>query len=528
MKSYPIAFLITLLFNIQWSVDAHAQTVCNRFGGNDIEYFHQLIETPDGKYVMTGRSYSFSGTSSPLDGDIYTIKLDTSLNLLWTMIFQTPAEDEGNAIANAHGGGYLVAGAAHDSLSGYDIAMLLLDTGGTIQWSKRLSTPLHDQAEAIIPTSDNAYIIAGYSDSLFAGLSQSFVPFIAKITENGSVIWARRFGFVSGVFSGSVYDVIEASDGSYLVTGDIIRQFDGSEDSDIFLARFSSSGDLIWFKWIGIDCPGCQEMGGCIVERSNGRFTLFGSSSVSASLYICDFDINGNILLQSGLTTGSFAYAQISAVKVSDNRMVITFPAMSNIMVACIDSLHQVQWSSVYGDGTMNIPGTILKKATGFILGGHSGYADPYREDYLVATLDSFGYSCCMISEHPLTRSSLVLPDSSGGLATILHLAESALTGIATTGGVQRPVCTGYSAIEEIADRVEVRIFPNPFYESINLHFSDDLPHTIRVFNSLGMLMTECRAVGSVQIPALSWPAGVYTVQAGNGRSFRMVKVAVP
>ena len=528
MKSNTILLLIAIVFNLQWSVNANAQTACNRFGGNDIEYLYQLIETPDGKYVMTGRSYSFSGTSLPFDGDIYTIKLDSSLNLLWTMVFQTSAEDEGNAIANAHGGGYLVAGAVYDSPSGYDIALLMLDTGGAVLWSKRLGTPLNDQAEIIIPTSDDAYIIAGYSDTLFAGLSQSFVPFIAKIAENGSVLWARRFGFASGVFSGSAYDVIEASDGSYLVTGDIIRQFDGSEDSDIFLARLSSSGDLTWFKWIGINCPGCQEMGGSIVERSNGRFTLFGSSSVSASIYICDFDLNGNILLQSGLSIGSFAYAQISTVKVSNNHIAITFPAFSNIMAACIDSLHQVQWASLYGDGMNNIPGTILKKGSGFIIGAHSGYADPYREDYFVATLDSFGYSCCMVSEHPLTSSSLVLPDSSGGLAAILHLTESTLTGIATTGGVQRPVCTGYSAIEELTERVGVKAFPNPFTESINLHFSDDLPHTIRVFNSLGMLITECRAVVTIQIPAHSWPAGIYTVQAGNGESFRMVKVAVP
>lgn len=523
MKSTFTFLICTLMIAMLITSGIAAQTTCKRYGGNDIEYAFQLIRDPAGNFLMTGRSYSFVGSGMQFFSDIYTIKLDTSLNLLWTSVIQTPAEDQGNAIANAHNGGYLLAGSSYSALGGYDVSLVKLDTGGTVVWSKLLGTPLNDHAEVIIPTSDDSYVVAGYSDSLFTGLSQSFVPFITKVSANGSVVWARRFGFTSGVFAGTVYAVAEASDGSFLVTGDIIHQFDGSEDSDIFLARFSSSGNLMWFKWIGTNCPGCQDMGASIVERLPNRYTLLASTSPAGNIYLCDFDLNGNFLLKSELPTGQFAYSQISGLAISGNRMLLAAPAYSSMLVTCIDPNHQVQWASLYGDGTMNFPTNLIKKGSRYLLGGYTSPMDTvYREDYIVAELDSMGASCCMISEQILATSLWQLPDSSGGMEFLMNFNEYTF-GTTTTGGVQRTVCDTYSALPEIPSE-RFAAFPNPFNQSLYLSFSDHQPHRVRVYNSLGVIIVEVMATESLCLPAYAWPSGMYVVQTDEKHPVKVIR----
>jgi hypothetical protein len=508
MLMKPINILITawLFTTTLTMLEMAAQTSCKRYGGNDIEYAFQLIEDPDGNFIMTGRSYSFMGSGSQFNGDIYTIRLDPALNLLWT------------------GGGYVVVGSSYSANRGYDVSLAKIDTGGALIWSKLLSTPLNDHAEVIIPTSDDSYMIAGYSDTLFAGLSQSFVPFIAKISANGSLVWGRRIGFSSGVFAGTVYDVVEASDGSFLVTGDIIKQFDGTEDSDIFLAKFSSSGNLIWFKWIGTNCPGCQDMGASIVKRLPNRYTLLASTSPAGSIYLCDFDLNGAFLLRSELPASYFAYSQISGLAISGNRMLLAAPAFSSMLVACIDLNHQVQWASLYGDGSMNFPVSILQKGNHYLLGGYSSPMDTvYREDFIVAELDSLGSSCCLISEKVLSTSLWQLPDSSGGVAFTMNLTEYSF-GTTSSGGVQRGVCTGSSGLEEMFGENRIMAFPNPFDQSLYLSFSDHQPHRVRVFNSLGMMILEVLISESLHVPAHTWPSGVYLIQPDEMSPVKVIK----
>ncbi len=519
-KILTTCIFVLLMFILPDAV--RSQTVCKRYGGDETEYAFQMIRDPDGHYVMTGRTYSFQVTPGQAWGDIYTICLDTSFHLHWTSVFQTPLEDEGSAIVNAYGGGYLVAGASYNNISGYDITLVRLDTGGNLTWSKLLGSELNEQAEVLIRTSNDDYVVAGYADSLFSVQAQSFVPFIARLSSNGSVIWARRFGFTSGVFAGSVYDVIEAPDGSLLVTGDIIRMFQGADDSDIFLARFSSSGTLLWFKWLGTDCQGCHEMGACLVSDGPEKFTLIASSGPYNGLYACRFDLTGNISPAWGIPTGTFAYSNISAEKTTDGGTIIACPAMSNMLVMKTDSTHTIEWSSVYGDGTSNIPCTIMKKDAGYLLGGYTGWAGPYREDYMLAVIDSMGYSCCMIHEHPLTATSLQLPDSSGGGAFVMNLLENP-AGMTTTGGVERPVCSDITGIPESMMK-GLTCYPNPFHDYLTLSFDDGNPHHLRLYNASGKLVRNVLIRKKAGIPTHDLPAGVYYLQSDQQTCIKVIR----
>src|SRR5689334_14064403 len=104
-----------------------------------------MIKDPIGNYVITGRTYSFQIDTNDFWGDIYTIKLDANHNLLWTSVFQTPFEDEGNAMITTNDGGYLIAGATYSFSTGYDVILLKVDPGGNTSWSKILAGNLNEK-----------------------------------------------------------------------------------------------------------------------------------------------------------------------------------------------------------------------------------------------------------------------------------------------------------------------------------------------------------------------------------------------
>ncbi len=509
---------ILLLLN-----DIHAQTVCNRYGGHGVDFGVQLIEDPDGNFVMSGRSYSFSTSTMPVWADLYTIKLSPSFDIIWTSVFHTQTQDEGYSIANAHVEGYVAAGASLRQGNGYDITVVKLDLGGQLLWSRILSTPLDERAQVIIPVSGNEYVIGGYGDSAFSAFSHGFVPFLVRLDGNGSVIWARRFGFSSGVFSGSVYDILEASDGSLLVTGDIIRMDSGPGDSDIFLARFSASGSLLWFQWMGTKCPGCQDQGAKLIQDHPNRYTLVASSSPSGSIYIRSFDLNGNLLLQSGIQTGTFAFTNLDAVKTGPNSTVIACPAYNSILVVSIDTLHQVQWSNTYGEGLGEFPASILKRGNGLVVGGTSGNAGPFMNDYFIIEIDSTGHSCCLLNTIPLTSTPMQLPDSAGGTAHPFTLTEHT-GGEISQGGEQWLVCEDPNAVIELVPTL-ISVYPNPFTDRFTLEFANQEMHTVQVISMTGQLVYKAKANEELHISTDTWPAGGYSLLINGVYAKSMVKV---
>jgi hypothetical protein len=451
-----VSFLI--LFNPSLIL---SQSNCKQYGGNHIDYAFDMIRDPLGNYLITGRSYSFLLDTNEIWGDIYTIKLDPSHQLMWTSIFQTTYEDEGNSMVNAPDGGYMIAGNSYSFSGGYDLTLVKLDNNGNLSWSKLLGTPLDDHTNAIYHISDDAYILGGYTDTVFSGPVQTYVPLITKIDLNGSVVWSKKIGFASGSFSGSVYDIIEADNGSVMVTGDIVRLAQGPEDSDLFIANFSSGGNLNWFKWIGDNCNTCHEMGAKLIEKDATHFIVLGSYTPGSGIYKVGFDINGNILTEHIIQTGNFPYTNISAVTTVDNGLVVTCPALQ-ILAFKIDSTDAIEWAGDYGDGATpgNVPCSIVNVGIGFTVAGYTGTTGPSREDYLMMDIFATGVSCCKLSDETLTINTVDKSDSSGAVIWDVDLVEST-GGSVTTGGLERVICPGGVGME-MNELDNLLVYPNP------------------------------------------------------------------
>jgi hypothetical protein len=89
---------------------------------------------------------------------------------------------------------------------------------GTLDWAKSLGGEGDEVAYSVQETSDEGYVIAGYSGLVLRdGRPGSWTDcWVAKLNNNGELQWEKRFG---GSDFDVAYSIRETKDGDYIVAG---------------------------------------------------------------------------------------------------------------------------------------------------------------------------------------------------------------------------------------------------------------------------------------------------------------------
>jgi len=188
---------IDSLGNYKWS---------KTFGGPNIEWGHDLVQTSDSGYVICGYSNSFNSGY-----DTYLIKTDKTGHLLWE---KTIDFDEWNfmySLTKTSDSNYVCAGEIHNSQTGFTDGLILkFDQNGDTLWSKTYSNGKNNRFNAVMESSTG--------DLVFTGMTEfnSEEVWIIKTDSEGNFIWEHTFG---DTLNDEGNDIIETSDGRYLITG---------------------------------------------------------------------------------------------------------------------------------------------------------------------------------------------------------------------------------------------------------------------------------------------------------------------
>jgi|GEM_PF-2530357 len=103
----------------------------------------------------------------------------------WAIAYGGGSVDEARSIQQTSDGGYIVAGWTDSfGVGGKDIWILKLDEEGNIEWQKTYGGSGNESAYSIQQTSDDGYIVAGYTESFGAGECDFWV---LKLNENGEI-----------------------------------------------------------------------------------------------------------------------------------------------------------------------------------------------------------------------------------------------------------------------------------------------------------------------------------------------------
>jgi hypothetical protein len=232
------------------------------YGGTDYAYGESIQEISDGGYIITGSEGS----------NVYLIKITTTGETLWSRTFGGTKFSVGYSIQQTSDGGYIIAGSIGEAVP--DVYLLKTDAEGDTIWTKTISGISYDCGYSVRQTSDGGYIITGMTIS-----DRGWIDiYLIKTDKYGSVSWTRVYG---GTDRDVGLAVREDFDGGYIIAG--YTESFGAGMSDVYLVKTDENGETIWTKTFGgIDC----DFGYSVQSTSDGGFVIVGGTqSFGAGFY---------------------------------------------------------------------------------------------------------------------------------------------------------------------------------------------------------------------------------------------------
>ncbi len=333
------------------------------YGGSNDDIAYSVQQTTDGGYIVAGESYSNDGDvtghhGSTINSDYWVVKLDNNGTMQWQKSLGGSSSDSASSIQQTADGGYVVAGASYNTMpnqyNGQDYLVVKLDDNGTIQWQKYYGGVHRDYANSVHQTTDNGYIVAGYSFSNgnvsgHHGSTRKSDYWVVKLNDSGTLEWENSFGGDEDDIANSIQQTI---DGGYIVAG---RSYSNNGDvtgnhgvNDSWIVKLNSGGAIEFQKALG---GGGGDSGYSIQQTADRGYIVAGSSASNSG------DVSGN--------HGS-----------------------SDYWIVKLNNSGSIQWQKSLGGSGSDIAKSIQKTADGgYIVAGYSrsnngdvtgnhGYAD--------------------------------------------------------------------------------------------------------------------------------------------------------
>ncbi len=337
--------------NIQWQ---------KTIGGNNSDLLQSIQQTTDGGYILGGSSRStISGEKTEnLRGgyDYWIVKTDATGNIQWQKTIGGNLDDNLYSIQQTSDGGYILGGYSISNISGektqnrrgnFDYWIVKIDDTGNIQWQKTIGGSDYDYLMSIQQTTDEGYILGGYSASNISGEKSENKRglddyWIVKTDSSGNIQWQKTIG-------GNQNDILRAvhitTDGGYILGGTSNSTISGQKTentrglSDYWMVKTDAIGNIQWQKTIG---GNQNDQLYSIQQTTDDGYILGGHSQSNTSsektensrgLYDCwilKTDGTGNIQWQNTFGGNVHDYSY-SLQQTSDRSFILGGISLSNI-----------------------------------------------------------------------------------------------------------------------------------------------------------------------------------------------------
>ena len=288
--------------------------------------------------------------------------------------------------------GYIVAGYTSSfGAGGNDVLLLKLDLLGNISWARTFGGAKNDCATSLLRTADGGYIAAGYTNSFGAG-NNDFL--ILRLDAQGNLVWAKTFGGSSNEEAYSISECSRGQDQDYIVAG---CSYSSSTNYDFLVLKTDSNGNLNWAKTFG---TGRLDVAKSVAGIADGYCIVAGYSYSSSSGYdflVLKLDIEGNLSWAKTFGGNSHEYAY-SVSKTSDGGFVVagnssSFGAGSyDFLVLKGDSSGNLLWAKAFGGSNYECASAVWETPDGgYSLAGYTTSFGATGYDFLVLRLDSNG-----------------------------------------------------------------------------------------------------------------------------------------
>lgn len=299
--------------NLQWQ---------KNFGGSTDDRAYSVIQTSDSGYIAVGETWSDDGDVSGNNGarDYWVIRLDDSGNLLWQKCLGGTGWEFAYDVVQTPDGGFVVGGSSESNIGGshgyFDYMIFKLDASGNQQWVRAFGGTNNEMLTSMIMSHDNGIVITGYSDSYDGDISASHGwndVWIVKTDLNGTLLWEKSLG---GSIADEAGSIILTSDHGFILAGSS-ESDDGdltmnNEMLDYWVVKMDSAANIQWQKSFG---GAHYDWGMDVLETKTNRYAVVGTTAsfegeVLFNHGVYDFlvlmlDSAGNVLYQKSLGSSS-------------------------------------------------------------------------------------------------------------------------------------------------------------------------------------------------------------------------------
>jgi hypothetical protein len=281
------------------------------YGGTGFDYGRSVQQTTDDGYIIAGRTNSFGAGGY----DVYLIKTDSNGDTLWTKTYGGTGDDYGESMQQTTDNGYIVGGYTHSFGAGNaDIYLIKTDSNGDTLWTKTYGGTGDDCGHSVQQAADSGYIISGYTESFGAGGDDVW---LLKTDVNGDTLWTKTYG---GGGNDKGKSVQQTTDSGYIISG--YTESFGADSFDVWLLKTDVNGDTLWTKTYG----GTYNEFGYSVQQTtpDNGYIIAGYTGVypDYDVYLVKTDVAGDTLWTKtyGGTGGEQGY---SVQQTIDNGYII-------------------------------------------------------------------------------------------------------------------------------------------------------------------------------------------------------------
>lgn len=336
------------------------------------------IEQIVGGYIITGYSDSNDGDVSGHHGnsataDFWVAKLDTGGTVIWQKSLGGTDNEMAYSVEQTTDGGFIAAGYTNsndgdvtDFHGDRDYWIVRLDSIGNLTWEKTLGGWVPDYAYSVKQTSDNDFVVAGYSSIINIDIDY----WVVKLDSAGNIVWQNNFGGQNGDLA---YAMSLTDDGGYILAG-VSASNDGDVSGnhggiDYWIVKLCSQPELFY-----VDADGD------------------GFGNPADSIYLCDSStgyVTNNLDCNDNNPNVHSGAVEISGNCLDDN---------------CDGLTDDIVWEELIGGSIYDEPYSIQETIdAGFIVSGYSdsndgdvsgNHMDNYEittDDFWVVKLDSIG-----------------------------------------------------------------------------------------------------------------------------------------
>ena len=383
--------LLTALIAAESSSQPPDLQWCNIYSDSMSSCAYDIVEISEGGYAFAG--YKDAPTDD--EPDFWLGKLATDGSLEWEVTFGGEGSDVASYIFQTDDGGFMLGGVTQSYFAGEPrILLVKTDASGNSEWSEVYGSDTIN-SWGIDHTLDGGYILGYESDSM--NDYESWIR-LMKTDSNGNIEWECCLNPDTSAAGGlHVTDVLETSDGNFLVTAD-----QGAHYSwDSWIIKVNSEGTILWqerIDYTGSNCSfSCEEVA---VGFGAGYVCLGVSwdigSETSEQMDILGYwfiklDLYGNLLWESSFPDVNF----IPKAFCQDQEGCFLFTGFgsqyNSIPMFKKTSGGTHEWAEYYSTSGQDTGGaSIIQNTSGsFVVAGGTGWDFYGPHDALVMTTES-------------------------------------------------------------------------------------------------------------------------------------------